>query len=280
MSGAVPRAERQERPTRELIDTYLRPRWLLRVAGDAAPALAAIQAQPWATRAEHAGVYLFFGLLGPVTAKYLQDIVNRVQSGVQVIVAHPTAKEGIANYISQAGQTGLVIVVVIAASAVTFDARRGLCTFLRTRASSMWQLIAPRFAASAAAAAAYTLGTLAAWYETALLLGQPPAGAMLAGLLCGSAYLVFAVSAATAAASVARGTLAAVGVTLGVLLGLPLLGLAGPLHPWLPSTLLTAPITLLTHASLSDYLPALATAAAGSALLLAVATSRLARREV
>jgi hypothetical protein len=34
-----------------------------------------------------AGVYLFFGLLGPVTARYLQDIVNRAQSGVQIIVA-------------------------------------------------------------------------------------------------------------------------------------------------------------------------------------------------
>jgi ABC-2 type transport system ATP-binding protein len=42
-------------PTRELIDTYLRPRWLLRVAGDPAPAIAAIQAQPWATRVEHLG---------------------------------------------------------------------------------------------------------------------------------------------------------------------------------------------------------------------------------
>jgi ABC-2 type transport system permease protein len=228
-----------------------------------------------------AGVYLFFGLLGPVTAKYLQDIVNRVQSGVQVIVAQPAPKDGIANYISQARQTGLVIVVVIAASAFTFAARRGLSTFLRTRASSMWQLIAPRFAVTAAAAvAAYTLGTLAAWYETALLLGQPPAWAMLAGLLCGSVYLVFAVSVATAAASVARGTLAAVGVTLAVLLGLPLLGLAGPLHTWLPSTLLTAPVALLTDANLGDYLPALATAAAGSALLLALATSRLARRQV
>ena len=228
-----------------------------------------------------AGVYLFFGLLGPVTAKYLQNIVNRVQSGVQVIVAQPTPKDGIANYISQAGQTGLVIVVVIAASAFTFDARRGLSTFFRTRASSMWQLIAPRFTVTAAAAvAAYTLGTLAAWYETALLLGQPPAGAMLAGLLCGSVYLVFAVSVAAAAASVARGTLAAVGITLAVLLGLPLLGLAGPLHPWLPSTLLTAPVALLTHANLGDYLPALATAAAASALLLALATSRLAHREV
>ena len=228
-----------------------------------------------------AGVYLFFGLLGPVTAKYLQDIVNRVQSGVQVIVATPTPKDGIANYISQAGQTGLVIVVVIAASAFTLDARRGLSTVRRTRASSMWQLIAPRFAVTAAAAvAAYTLGTLAAWYETALLLGQPPAGAMLAGLLCGSVYLVFAVSVAAAAASVARGMLAAVGVTVAVLLGLPLLGLAGPLHPWLPSTLLTAPVALLTHANLGDYLPALATAAAGSVLLLALATSRLAHREV
>jgi ABC-2 type transport system permease protein len=228
-----------------------------------------------------AGVYLFFGLLGPVTAKYLQDILNRAQSGIQVIVAHPTPKDGIANYISQAGQTGLVIVVVLAASAFTFDARRGLATFLRTRASSMWQLIAPRFAVSAAAAvAAYTLGTLAAWYETALLLGPPPAGAMLEGLLCGSVYLVFAVSVAAAAASVARGTLAAVGVTVAVLLGLPLLGLAGPLHTWLPSTLLTAPVALLAHANLGDYLPALATAAAASALLLALATSRLARREV
>lgn len=228
-----------------------------------------------------ASVYLFFGLLGPVTAKYLQDIVNRVQSGMQIIVAHPTPKDGIANYISQAGQTGLVIVVIVAASAFTFDAHRGLSTFFRTRASSMWQLIAPRFAATAAAAvAAYTLGTLAAWYETALLLGQPPAGAMLAGLLCGSVYLVFAVSAAAAAASMVRGTLAAVGVTLAVLLGLPLLGLAGPLHTWLPSTLLTAPVALLTHGNLSDYLPALGSAAASSALLLALATSRLARREV
>jgi ABC-2 type transport system ATP-binding protein len=42
-------------PTHELIDTYLRPRWLLRVAGDLASAMATIQAQPWVTRVEHLG---------------------------------------------------------------------------------------------------------------------------------------------------------------------------------------------------------------------------------
>ena len=48
-----------------------------------------------------AGTYLFFGLLGPVTAKYMPDIVDRVQSGMQVILADPTPKEGIANSYSQ-----------------------------------------------------------------------------------------------------------------------------------------------------------------------------------
>ena len=118
----------------------------------------------------------------------------------------------------------------------------------------MWQLIAPRFAVNTAAAvAAYTLGTLAAWYETALLLGSPPAGAMLAGLLCGSVFLIFAVSVTTAAASVARSTLATVGITLGVLLALPILGIAGLLHAWLPSTLVTAPVALLGRSDLGDY---------------------------
>jgi ABC-2 type transport system permease protein len=226
------------------------------------------------------GVYLFFGLLGPVTARYLQDIVNRAQSGVRVIVSPPAPKDGIANYISQVSQIGLIVVIVITAGALTFDAHPGLSTFLRTRTTSMWQLIAPRFTINAAAAvAAYMLGTLAAWYETALLLGSPPPGAMLAGLVCGSVYLVFAVSVASAAASVARSTLNTVGVALGALLALPILGMIGPLHRWLPSTLVTAPVALLGNSALSDYVPALVTALVSTPLLLAAATFQLERRE-
>lgn len=35
--------------TRDLLDTYLQPRWLLRLAGDTEPVAAALAAQPWAT---------------------------------------------------------------------------------------------------------------------------------------------------------------------------------------------------------------------------------------
>jgi len=227
------------------------------------------------------GVYLLFGLLGPVLAKYMEDIVRRFQSGMTITVAQPTAKDGIANYVNEVSQTGLVVLVVIAAGALTFDASRGLATFFRTRVNTMWPLVLPRFACCAAAGvAAYSLGTLAAWYETALLLSAPPAGAILAGLLCGCAYLVFAVAVVAAAASVARTTLGTVGIALGWMLVLPIAGLIGPIHAWLPSTLVTAPVALLSGSRLADFLPALAVTAAATASLVAASSVRLRRREV
>jgi ABC-2 type transport system ATP-binding protein len=46
---------RYQGSTRELIDTYLKPSWLVRIAGDAAPVAAAMAAQPWATTVEPLG---------------------------------------------------------------------------------------------------------------------------------------------------------------------------------------------------------------------------------
>ncbi len=228
-----------------------------------------------------AAVYVAFGLLGPVLSKYLPEIVKHVQSGMTITVATPTPKDGIVNYVGQVSQTGLVVVVVIAAGALAFDSHRGLSTFLRTRAASLWDLVLPRFAVTAGAAvAAYLAGTLAAWYGTSLLLGGLTPDGVLAGVLCESVYLVFAVAVVAAAASVVRTTLATVGAALGVLLLLPIAGLVGVLHDWLPSTLVNAPVELLGTAGLSDYLPALVVSAVASVLLLVLAVTRLRRREV
>jgi len=228
-----------------------------------------------------AGVYLLFGLLGPVMAKYMQDIIDRLGSGVQVVAPDPTPKDGLTNYISQVSQTGLVVVVVIAAGALNFDSRRGISTFLRTRVDDVWHLVAPRFTINAAAAVgAYTLGTLAAWYETALLLGSPPARVVIGGLICGSIYLVFAVAVTAASASIARSTLGTVGFALAMLAVLPILGLAAPLHPWLPSTLVSAPIALFGTSTMADFASAITVSLGATIGLLALATSRLRRREI
>ncbi|HEX9030780.1 MAG TPA: hypothetical protein VF834_02965 [Streptosporangiaceae bacterium] len=227
-------------------------------------------------------VFVFFGLTEPALTKYASQIFSHVSSGAQITFPAPTPAGGVSSYVSQASQLGMIVVVVLAAGAFTFDSRHGLATFLRTRAVSMWQLVAPRFAVSAAAAAAaYLLGTLAAWYETSLLIGPVPAGAALGGILCGAVYLAFAVAVTGAAASLVRGTLGTVGLALVVLLLLPIAGLFRAVHDWLPTTLATAPADLLTGAhDLVHFVPMLAISAGATAGLLVLTVTRLRAREV
>jgi ABC-2 type transport system permease protein len=227
-------------------------------------------------------VYVAFGLIEPVITKYQSTIFSHLGGGgVQIKFPAVTPAAGIASYVNEISSIGLIVVVVIAAGALTLDSRQGLAIFLRTRVSAGWQLVIPRFAVNAAAAAvAYLLGTLAAWYETKLLIGSLPAGEVLAGVAFGALYLAFAVAVTAFAASVARGTLAAVGITLAALLLLPIAGTVRAVHDWLPSSLVNAPADLLTGAPISHYLPAASTAAAASVALLILAVVRLRNREV
>jgi ABC-2 type transport system permease protein len=227
-------------------------------------------------------VFIFFGLIEPVIAKYQSQIFRHVGNGVRISFPPATPAQGVSGYVGELGGTGLIVVVVVAASAFSFDAHQGLATFLRTRVASIWQLVTPRFAVNAVAAAiAYLLGTLAAWYETELLIGSLPVGEMLAGILCGAAYLAFAVAVTALAASMVRSTLATAGIALGVLLVLPVAGTFHAIDNWLPSTLVNAPVDLLNGAHhLPHYLPTLGVTVVVSAAALAIAVLRLRAREI
>jgi len=227
-------------------------------------------------------VYVLLGLIEPVLTKYENKLLGHAGNGIRIYLPPPTPADGLRGYISQASLIGLIVVVVLAAGALSFDSRQGLATFLRTRVTNIWTLVTPRFAVSAAAAVvAYLLGTLAAWYETDLLIGSLPVPGMLAGILCGAAYLVFAVSLTALAASLARSTLAVSGITLAVLLVLPIASTFRTIHDWLPSALVNAPVDLVSGAhQLPHYLPALAVTVAGSAAALTIAVSRLRTREI
>jgi ABC-2 type transport system permease protein len=227
-------------------------------------------------------VFVAIGLIEPVVTKYQGKLLAHVGNGVKITVPPPTPADGLNGYVSEVMLVGLILVVVLASGALTFDASQGRAIFLRTRVGGCWQLLAPRVTVSAAAAAvAYLLGTLAAWYETSLLLGSLPAGRMLAGVLCAAAYLTFAVAVTALAASLARSTIATAGITFVILLALPVLGTVHVIDRWLPSVLVDAPVELVNGAHQLDYFwPALVVAAVATAAALALATSRLNAREV
>jgi ABC-2 type transport system permease protein len=227
-------------------------------------------------------VYLFFALTGPALARYAATLVERLGAGqVRVTIPPPVPADGITQYAKNVTQIGLVVVVVIAASALAFDARPEVGVFFRTRVRRVADLLWPRYAVSAAAAvAAFVIGSLAAWYETVILLGGLPAGAMLAGIGFGALYLAFAVAVVALCAAATRSVLGAVMAALAVLIAMPIVGLLHGVEPWMPSTLVGALDGVVRGSPASDYSRAAGVALVAGASALWGSTRLAGRREL
>jgi ABC-2 type transport system permease protein len=226
-------------------------------------------------------VYLLFGVLGPVSARYLNEIVGNFAGDITIVMPDPRPVDGILQFVSNTTQLGLLAVVIVAASALAVDARTEVAAFLRTRVEHGAVLLWPRYVvATAIAVLALLAGTAVAWALTAVILGGLPAGAMVAGTAMGALYLAFAVAVVAAAGAIARGVLPTVFAALAVLILLPIAGVLPVLEPWLPSHLVTAVVALLEGEQASDHLRAVGVTIVVIPLLLALAARQLQHRDL
>lgn len=229
-------------------------------------------------------VFVFFGLLGPLTAAYLPELIGLAgqSEGIEVSVPDPVPADGIAQYIGNITQIGLIAVAAVAALAMAVDARPGLAAFYRTRQPHAAAWILPRWIATTLAAVlAWTAGLAAAVYETVLLIGSLPADAVLAGWAYWVVYLAFAVAVAALAAGLARSTVAVTVVAAGLLIAIGLLGVVPQLSEWVPGYLVGAPAQLAAGASdPDDYLRAAVVCLVATAASLASAVLLVRRREL
>ncbi len=221
------------------------------------------------------GTFLILGLGSPVLTYYLPDIVKHSASdGVQIVVPKQTAIDGIQSYAGNLDQLGTLIVVVVAAGTLCLDAHPILAAFYRTRQHGPRLLLGRYATLTAAVVGTLALGTLGAWYETAVLLGSLQATDVLGGFLLEALWFGFVTAVVAAAASLVRGVSGAIGAAVALLLAIAVLP---ALKSWLPTRLADG-VALLAQRQDELWRPVLVTAAA-TFLLLALATDRFARRE-
>ena len=224
--------------------------------------------------------FLVFGIAMPILTRYQDALFRNLGGDVRVIFPPPTAAQAVAAYLQNAMQIGLLVSVLIAAGSLAFDGRPEWAAFLRTRMRSPWDLVGPKFAVNAgAAAASFGLGLVAAWIGAGALIGSLPPEGLVAGVVFGALYLAFAVAVVACTAGLARTVIGTGGLALVVLIALPILGQIPALEPWLPSTLVGAPTALADGAAATDYTRAAIVTCAATPALLAGAVWLLARRE-
>lgn len=227
------------------------------------------------------GVHVVFGIVGPFTARYLDELLDRFGGGIRIDTPEMAPVDGIAQYVSNVSQLGLVAVVAVAAAALALDAKPESIAFLRTRVRTARDLVIPRVVTVwGVATVGLLLGTAIAWAFTAALLGGVAVVPMVVGTLYGAVYLAVVVTVVALFGSVTRSVIATVFASLAALIVLPLLALLPWLAPWLPSELLGAIIGLLSGEGAGDYLRSLVVSLVVVGVGLAVAVRRFDRREL
>jgi hypothetical protein len=77
--------------------------------------------------------FMILGLAEPVFTYYLPEIIRHPGNGIQIIAPKPTAADGIANFANNVGELGTLVVAIVAAATLSFDAHPVLAAFYRTR---------------------------------------------------------------------------------------------------------------------------------------------------
>lgn len=227
-----------------------------------------------------------FGAVGPLLLYFVEDLVRLADprgelAGTGLVLPETTAAEALGSHVELVAPLGVLLVVLVAATALALDASPGRSAFYRSRVRGTARLILPRVALPALAAVfAHLVGALVAWACTALLFDAPPLPAVLAGALLGGAYMTFAVAVVALSSALVRNTLAAVGLAVLVLVVLAGVGSLPFLAEWSPGALLRGLVLPAAGTPLTDLLPAVATTAVLTAGALALALNRSAAREV
>ena len=225
-----------------------------------------------------AAVYAAFGAIGPLTVRYLPDILERFGEST-IGLPEFTPADGITQYVANAQQLGLLAVAFVAAAALAIDTNTELSVFFRTRAS-VRKIITPRLAVSAAVAAAgFGLGAAIAYVGTGIMLEWLDIGPFLLGVALQCWYLVFAVTVVALMASLVRKTVITAFLSVGVLVLLGVLALIPQLAPWLPSDLLGALDQLIRGGDFEYWRAVIVTSVLVASLPVA-AINRFEHREV
>lgn len=224
-------------------------------------------------------VYGVFGLLGPLTARYLPDLIESIDESAVGTLPQMTPEDGITQYIGNAAQMGLLAIAFVGAAALAFDANTEMAIYLRTRAT-IREIFTPRFVVtSVAAVAAFSFGMVIAYVGTGVLLEWLDLGAVMIGSLLHAMYLVFAVAVIGLVSSFIRKVPGVALLSVGLLILMALLALIPAVAPWLPSELVGA-IDILVRGGDFDFWRSLAMTILLIAGMVAFSIHRLERREL
>ncbi len=217
-------------------------------------------------------LFVLVGLMSPLTARYLPDILKAALGdqalGIPMPPADVTAAVG--QLEKNLGQFGALAAIALAMGAVSGELDRGTAALVLAQPVGRPAFLAAKFAAMAIVLAISTaLAVVVAWVYTVVLFEMQPVGPWVALFALNWLPLMVWAGLTMWASSATGSTTAAAGLGFVALIALSVLAVVPLLEQWLPAGLTNPTMSIAVGADIDAT--KLATAVIGSAVIVAVA---------
>ena len=185
------------------------------------------------------GVFLLFGITTPLMLKYLPELIRLAGEQMEINIPPPTAVQSLAEYSGTVGQIGVLVAVLVAMGSVANEVQRGTAAMTLSKPVSRAAFVSAKLAAmSLTFAVSLTVASVVCLAYTVWLIG-PVNVANFAGLnLLVFGFLVFCLAVTVLFSSLFRSSLAAGGVSIGILVAQAGLSVLPWIGDYMPGKLL------------------------------------------
>ena len=196
-------------------------------------------------------VFVFFGLLSPLTAKLTPELIRLIPEGERIaeLIPPPSFNDAIVQYNKNISQFGVVLALLMTMGAVAQEKDKGTAALMLSKPLSRSAFLGAKFVALGLA---FMIGLVAsaasAYYYTMLLFEAPAVSSWLAlnGLMF--LYLLVFVALTLLCSTVSRSLIVAGGLGFGAMVIVSLLGLLSVVGDYMPGQLLKWGLGLNTGA--------------------------------
>jgi ABC-2 type transport system permease protein len=200
-------------------------------------------------------VFLGFGIMSPVFAKYTPELVKALVPPNQLPVAlpAPVVADAIAQFGKNVGQILTVAAILLSMGAIATEKERGTAAFILTKPASRAAFVVAKLVGVAATLAiAMAVSGVASYAYTTWLFTAPPAGGYVA--MCVLLWLsLLDIAAITLLGSaVTRSSIAAGAIAFAAYIGLAVVSALPTIGPYTPAGLQGPAMQLALGGPVSD----------------------------
>jgi ABC-2 type transport system permease protein len=227
-------------------------------------------------------VLLVFGMLSPLTAKFMGEVFKLIPGAEQFagLIPPPTITDAVAQYVKNISQFIVIMALLVSMGAVAVEKEKGTAAIVLVKPMPRSTFLLTKFLALT-----FTFGTsllaaaIAAYYYTLYLFGPLDILRFLAlnGLLL--IYCMLFVAITLLASTLVKSQAVAAGIGFGCLLLLALIGSIPPLTEMMPDQLVRWG-TLLMNGQNASYWPSMIVTCAVIVVSLAVAVLVFRKQEL